>query len=149
MDVSIKQAPRVGPAGEHRLVTVTRMDSHILVGLGTRCSGADSGSRAGGVGAPFVAEEFSRAGSRIPGAARGAVLRGPHRWLLPPDLRLQAFLLQGGSTAKAVGRGGRDVSRTHHVRSGQPGVTVGSRRVLDSGEGTPGGVAGRQGIVPV
>ncbi|XP_049983682.1 tyrosine-protein kinase JAK3 isoform X1 [Alexandromys fortis] len=30
VDVSIKQAPRVGPAGEHRLVTVTRMDSHIL-----------------------------------------------------------------------------------------------------------------------
>lgn len=30
MDVSIKQAPRVGPAGEHRLVTVTRMDGHIL-----------------------------------------------------------------------------------------------------------------------
>lgn len=33
----------MGPAGEHRLVTVTRMDGHILVGLGTRCSGADSG----------------------------------------------------------------------------------------------------------
>nr|XP_034376098.1 tyrosine-protein kinase JAK3 isoform X2 [Arvicanthis niloticus] len=30
VDVSIKQAPRVGPAGEHRLVTVTRMDGHIL-----------------------------------------------------------------------------------------------------------------------
>ncbi|XP_040598052.1 tyrosine-protein kinase JAK3 [Mesocricetus auratus] len=30
VDVSIKQAPRVGPAGEHRLVTVTRMDSHAL-----------------------------------------------------------------------------------------------------------------------
>lgn len=50
VDVSIKQAPRVGPAGEHRLVTVTRMDSHILVGLGIRCSGADPGSGAGGVG---------------------------------------------------------------------------------------------------
>ncbi|XP_021493818.1 tyrosine-protein kinase JAK3 [Meriones unguiculatus] len=30
VDVSIKHAPRVGPAGEHRLVTITRMDSHIL-----------------------------------------------------------------------------------------------------------------------
>lgn len=30
VDVSIKQAPRVGPAGEHRLVTITRMDGHIL-----------------------------------------------------------------------------------------------------------------------
>ncbi|ERE89023.1 tyrosine-protein kinase JAK2-like protein [Cricetulus griseus] len=30
VDVSIKQAPRVGPAGEHRLVTITRTDSHIL-----------------------------------------------------------------------------------------------------------------------
>lgn len=45
VDVSIKQAPRVGPAGEHRLVTITRTDSHILVGLG-----ADPGSGVGGVG---------------------------------------------------------------------------------------------------
>lgn len=32
VDISIKQAPRVGPAGEHRLVTVTRTDNQILVG---------------------------------------------------------------------------------------------------------------------
>ncbi|ELW67167.1 Tyrosine-protein kinase JAK3 [Tupaia chinensis] len=31
LDISIKQAPRVGPAGEHRLVTITRTDNHILV----------------------------------------------------------------------------------------------------------------------
>ncbi|XP_017356752.1 tyrosine-protein kinase JAK3 isoform X1 [Cebus imitator] len=30
VDVSIKQAPRAGPAGEHRLVTVTRTDNQIL-----------------------------------------------------------------------------------------------------------------------
>ncbi|KAM7142739.1 tyrosine-protein kinase JAK3 isoform 1-T3 [Molossus nigricans] len=30
VDISIKQAPRVGPAGEHRLVTVTRTDNQIL-----------------------------------------------------------------------------------------------------------------------
>ncbi|XP_053439882.1 tyrosine-protein kinase JAK3 isoform X1 [Nycticebus coucang] len=30
IDISIKQAPRVGPAGEHRLVTVTRTDNQIL-----------------------------------------------------------------------------------------------------------------------
>ncbi|XP_026894130.1 tyrosine-protein kinase JAK3 [Acinonyx jubatus] len=30
VDISIKQAPRVGPAGEHRLVTVTRADNQIL-----------------------------------------------------------------------------------------------------------------------
>lgn len=34
VDISIKQAPRVGPAGEHRLVTVTRTDNQILVGVG-------------------------------------------------------------------------------------------------------------------
>lgn len=34
VDISIKQAPRVGPAGEHRLVTVTRTDNQILVGGG-------------------------------------------------------------------------------------------------------------------
>ena len=34
VDISIKQAPRVGPAGEHRLVTVTRTDNQILVGAG-------------------------------------------------------------------------------------------------------------------
>lgn len=33
VDISIKQAPRVGPAGEHRLVTVTRTDNQILVGV--------------------------------------------------------------------------------------------------------------------
>lgn len=65
MDVSIKQAPRVGPAGEHRLVTITRMDGHILVGLGTRFSGADPGSGVGSI----VNEEFSCAGSGVPGAA--------------------------------------------------------------------------------
>lgn len=32
VDISIKQAPCVGPAGEHRLVTVTRTDNQILVG---------------------------------------------------------------------------------------------------------------------
>nr|XP_040146904.1 tyrosine-protein kinase JAK3 [Ictidomys tridecemlineatus] len=30
VDISIKQAPRVGPAGEHRLVTITRTDNQIL-----------------------------------------------------------------------------------------------------------------------
>ncbi|XP_045847900.1 tyrosine-protein kinase JAK3 isoform X3 [Meles meles] len=30
VDISIKQAPRVGPAGEHRLVTVTKTDNQIL-----------------------------------------------------------------------------------------------------------------------
>ncbi|XP_006174867.3 tyrosine-protein kinase JAK3 [Camelus ferus] len=30
VDISIKQAPRFGPAGEHRLVTVTRTDNQIL-----------------------------------------------------------------------------------------------------------------------
>ncbi|XP_004873384.1 tyrosine-protein kinase JAK3 isoform X2 [Heterocephalus glaber] len=30
VDVSVKQAPRAGPAGEHRLVTVTRADNQIL-----------------------------------------------------------------------------------------------------------------------
>ncbi|PNJ28502.1 JAK3 isoform 2 [Pongo abelii] len=30
VDISIKQAPRVGPAGEHRLVTLTRTDNQIL-----------------------------------------------------------------------------------------------------------------------
>ncbi|XP_004423024.1 PREDICTED: tyrosine-protein kinase JAK3 [Ceratotherium simum simum] len=30
VDISVKQAPRVGPAGEHRLVTVTRTDNQIL-----------------------------------------------------------------------------------------------------------------------
>ncbi|XP_004646923.1 tyrosine-protein kinase JAK3 isoform X2 [Octodon degus] len=30
VDVSIKQAPHVGPAGEHRLVTITRADNQIL-----------------------------------------------------------------------------------------------------------------------
>lgn len=34
VDISIKQAPRVGPAGEHRLVTITRTDNQILVGAG-------------------------------------------------------------------------------------------------------------------
>ncbi|XP_066888563.1 tyrosine-protein kinase JAK3 isoform X9 [Kogia breviceps] len=30
VDISIKQAPRTGPAGEHRLVTITRTDNQIL-----------------------------------------------------------------------------------------------------------------------
>ncbi|XP_036997892.2 tyrosine-protein kinase JAK3 isoform X2 [Artibeus jamaicensis] len=30
VDISIKQAPRIGPAGEHRLVTITRTDNQIL-----------------------------------------------------------------------------------------------------------------------
>ncbi|XP_036731956.2 tyrosine-protein kinase JAK3 isoform X1 [Manis pentadactyla] len=30
VDISIKQAPRAGPAGEHRLVTITRTDNQIL-----------------------------------------------------------------------------------------------------------------------
>lgn len=34
VDISIKQAPRAGPAGEHRLVTITRADNKILVGAG-------------------------------------------------------------------------------------------------------------------
>lgn len=34
VDISVKQAPRVGPAGEHRLVTVTRTDNQILVSAG-------------------------------------------------------------------------------------------------------------------
>lgn len=35
VDISIKQAPRAGPAGEHRLVTVTKTDKQILVGAGS------------------------------------------------------------------------------------------------------------------
>lgn len=42
VDISIKQAPRLGPAGEHRLVTITRTDNQILVGAG-RPSSPESG----------------------------------------------------------------------------------------------------------
>ena len=35
VDISIKQAPCIGPAAEHRLVTITRTDNQILVGAGT------------------------------------------------------------------------------------------------------------------
>lgn len=35
VDISIKQAPCIGPAAEHRLVTITRTDNQILVGSGT------------------------------------------------------------------------------------------------------------------
>lgn len=40
VDVSIKQAPCAGPAGEQRLVTVARADNQILVGAGPLPGGA-------------------------------------------------------------------------------------------------------------
>lgn len=57
----------MGLAGEHRLVTVTRMDSHILVGLGTRCSGADPGSWAGGVGLRLLLKSSPVQEAEFPG----------------------------------------------------------------------------------
>lgn len=43
VDISIKQALRAGPAGEHRLVTITRTDNQILVGAGHPASLSDPG----------------------------------------------------------------------------------------------------------
>lgn len=121
VDISIKQAPRVGPAGEHRLVTVTRTDNQILVGAGPSPLPPYPDREDAGPSRPGRGGALTRilTGGRVPGAARGPVLRGARGRLLPADFRLQALLLQGGCAAAAAGGGGRAVPRSHHVR-GRP-----------------------------
>ncbi|KAB0406624.1 hypothetical protein E2I00_018627 [Balaenoptera physalus] len=66
VDISIKQAPRIGPAGEHRLVTITRTDNQILVGAGPRSPPALPEGRDAGL-LDFAINKLKTGGS-LPGS---------------------------------------------------------------------------------